>query len=128
MPLALADPARIRQIIANLLTNAHLYTEAGGRIHVGVEADRAWVRIVVADSGRRHDRSRARARLRALLPGASGDTAIPGTGLGLSIVKSLVDLHEGEIELESEPGRGTTFHVFIPAAIVPCGRRGRRWR
>ena len=51
LPLALADPARIRQIIANLLTNAHLYTEPGGRIHIGVEADRARVRIVIADSG-----------------------------------------------------------------------------
>src|ERR1700749_3668553 len=51
LPLALADPGRVRQVIHNLLTNAHLYTQDGGRIHVGVEADRAWVRIVVADSG-----------------------------------------------------------------------------
>src|SRR5207244_4075147 len=52
LPLALADPSRVRQIIANLLTNAHLYTEEGGRIHVGVEAERAWIQIVVADSGK----------------------------------------------------------------------------
>ena len=51
MPLALADPGRVRQIIANLLTNAHLYTEEGGRIHIGVEGDRARVQLVVADSG-----------------------------------------------------------------------------
>ena len=51
LPLALADPGRVRQIVANLLTNAHLYTPEGGRIHVGVEADRAWIQIVVADSG-----------------------------------------------------------------------------
>jgi signal transduction histidine kinase/DNA-binding response OmpR family regulator/HAMP domain-containing protein len=118
LPLAMADPGRIRQIVANLLTNAHSYTEEGGRIHVGVEADRAWVKIVVADSGvgmtsdeRRHVFDRFyRAR------GAAAAT--PGTGLGLSIVKSLVDLHEGQIEVESQPGRGTTFHVFIPAAVL----------
>jgi signal transduction histidine kinase/ActR/RegA family two-component response regulator/HAMP domain-containing protein len=118
LPMALADPGRIRQIIANLLTNAHLYTEDGGRIHIGVEADRAWVRIVVADSGigmTAVERERVFDRFyRAHASGAS----TPGTGLGLSIVKSLVDLHEGEVEVESEPGRGTTFHVLIPAAIV----------
>src|SRR5207302_5928600 len=51
LPLAHADPGRVRQIVANLLTNAHLYTEEGGRIHVGAEADRAWVQITVSDSG-----------------------------------------------------------------------------
>src|SRR6185437_6745621 len=51
LPLAMADPERIRQVIGNLLTNAHLYTGEGGRIHLGVEADRAWVRVVVADTG-----------------------------------------------------------------------------
>ena len=122
LPLADGDPSRIRQIIANLLTNAHLYTEPGGRIHIGVEADRAWVRIVVADSGLRHDRRGARARVRPLLSRRArerSDTA-PGTGLGLSIVQSLVALHDGRLELESEPGRGTTFHVFIPAAVTPA--------
>ncbi len=118
LPLAYADPGRVRQIIANLVTNAHMYTDEGGRIHVGVEADRAWVRIVVADSGvgmAPEERERIFDRFyRSRLAAASA----PGTGLGLSIVKSLVDLHEGQIEVESELGRGTTFHVFLPAAVV----------
>ncbi len=121
LPLALADPARIRQIIANLLTNAHLYTEAGGRIHIGVEADRARVRIVIADSGIGMTESERERAFERFFRARAGDESVPGTGLGLSIVKSLVDLHEGEIELESEPGRGTTFHVLIPAAVVPAG-------
>ena len=122
LPLADGDPARIRQIIANLLTNAHLYTEPGGRIHVGVEADRAWVRIVVADSGRgmtAEEREHAFERFYRGERGEHGE-APPGTGLGLSIVQSLVALHNGRLELESEPGRGTTFHVFIPAAVTPA--------
>ncbi len=118
LPLAVADPGRIRQVVANLLTNAHMYTDEGGRIHVGVEADRAWVKIVVADSGvgmTAEERERVFDRFYRAR-GASA--SVPGTGLGLSIVKSLVDLHEGKIEIESELGQGTTFHIFIPAAVV----------
>jgi signal transduction histidine kinase/ActR/RegA family two-component response regulator len=118
LPLAVADPGRIRQIIHNLLTNAHLYTEQGGRIHIGAEADRAWVRIVVADSGVGMD-AEVREHIFERFYRARGvNASIPGTGLGLSIVKSLVDLHGGQIEVESEPGRGTTFHVLIPAAVT----------
>jgi signal transduction histidine kinase len=118
LPLALADPGRIRQVIANLLTNAHLYTGDGGRIHVGVEADRAWVRIVVADSGVGMTAEETERVFDRFYRARSGSATAPGTGLGLSIVKSLVDLQGGEIEVESEPGRGTTFQVLIPAAIA----------
>ena len=68
-PPALADPGRVRQIVANLLTNAHLYTPEGGTIHIGVEPDRAWVQIVVEDSGVGMCRGGGRAYLRPLLPG-----------------------------------------------------------
>jgi signal transduction histidine kinase/FixJ family two-component response regulator len=124
LPLALADAGRVRQIVANLLTNAHLYTPEGGRLHVGVEPDRAWVQIVVEDSGlgmsedevgrvfERFYRGTA-----AVADGRPAGAASAGTGLGLSIVKSLVDLHEGRIEVDSEPGRGTAFKVLLPAAV-----------
>ncbi len=118
LPLALADAGRVRQIVANLLTNAHQYTSERGRIHIGVEPDRAWVQIVVADSGTgmtQEETERIFDRFYRL-PDASRATT--GTGLGLSIVKSLVDLHHGRIEVDSEPGRGTTFRVLLPAATV----------
>jgi signal transduction histidine kinase/DNA-binding response OmpR family regulator len=117
LPMALADPSRVRQIVANLLTNAHLYTPENGRIHVGVEADRAWVQIVVEDSGVGMTSEQAEHVFERFYRARGGGQSTPGTGLGLSIVKSLVDLHGGEIEVDSEPGRGTIFRVRLPTAM-----------
>jgi signal transduction histidine kinase len=121
LPLALADPGRVRQIIANLLTNAHQYTGAGGRIEVRAEADRAWVRLSVADSGVGMTREEVDRVFDRFHRGGHANAPSTGTGagsgLGLSIVKSLVELQHGEIEVESEPGRGTTFRVRLPVAV-----------
>jgi signal transduction histidine kinase/HAMP domain-containing protein len=124
LPLAFADPGRVRQIVANLVTNAHLYTADGGRIHVGVEPDRAWVQIVVQDSGVGMTEDETERVFERFYRGPDGGPSTPGTGLGLSIVKSLVDLHDGQIDVQSEPGRGTAFRVLLPAAI-PGAESGR---
>jgi signal transduction histidine kinase/DNA-binding response OmpR family regulator len=131
LPLADADAGRVRQVIGNLLTNAHLYTPSGGRIHVGAEADRAWVRIVVADSGVGMTQDEAAHVFDRFYRAASGSAAAAGTGLGLSIVQSLVALHGGEVGVASRPGAGTTFHVRLPVARLPSDDalelvRGRR--
>jgi signal transduction histidine kinase/CheY-like chemotaxis protein len=115
--LALADPDRIRQIVANLVTNAYLYTDEGGSIHVGVEPDRAWVKLVVEDTGMGMSAEQASRIFERFYRGREGATTSPGTGLGLSIVKSLVELHDGQIEVDTEPGRGTTFTVLLPAVV-----------
>jgi|SRR5579884_894711 len=132
LPLAYADPGRVRQIVANLLTNAHQYTGPNGRIHVGVESERAWVQIIVEDSGVGMSREEAERVFERFYRGSDGGQASPGTGLGLSIVKSLVELHDGEVAVDSEPGRGTVFYVRLPAAawledeaIAPEAVRGR---
>jgi signal transduction histidine kinase len=117
LPLAMADPSRVRQIVANLVTNAHLYTQEGGHIEVAVEPDRAWVQIKVSDSGIGMTEEETSRVFERFFRGGNGSAASPGTGLGLSIVKSLVDLHSGEVVVESELGRGTTFQVRLPAAI-----------
>ena len=124
LPLALADAGRVRQIVANLLTNAHLYTGEGGRIHVGVEAERAWVQIAVEDSGVGMTADQTERVFDRFYRGTNGAASGPGTGLGLSIVKSLVELHDGRIDVDSEPGRGTVFRVLLPAA-VPGPESGR---
>lgn len=112
LPRALADPVRVRQIVTNLLSNAHLYTDSGGRITVRAEARDGWLRLSVSDTGRgmsQDDVDRAFERF------VRRDDTAAGTGLGLSIVRSLVDLQGGKIHVDSTPGEGSTFTVELPA-------------
>ena len=114
LPVALADPARVRQIVTNLLTNANLYTAEGGRVTVSVGASGESVLLAVSDQGRGMSADQvSRAFDRFFRADGSRGT---GTGLGLSIVQSLVELHDGSIDIQSEMGRGTTVTVRLPRA------------
>ncbi|MBV9002380.1 MAG: response regulator, partial [Solirubrobacterales bacterium] len=117
LPPAMGDPGRVRQIVANLLTNAHLYTPEGGDIRVRVEPDRAWVQIVVEDSGVGMTQEEMERVFDRFYRAGNRSGSNPGTGLGLSIVKSLVDLHFGQVTVDSAPSRGTIFRVRLPVAI-----------
>ena len=117
LPLTLADAGRVRQIVANLLTNAHLYTPEGGRLHVGAEPDRAWVALTVADTGVGMSEDELQHVFERFYRSPDRARSTAGTGLGLSIVKSLVEMHRGHIEVESVPGAGTTFRVLLPSAL-----------
>ncbi len=126
---AYADPGRVRQIVANLVTNAHMYTPAEGTVDIALERRGETIQITVADSGIGMTPEQT-AHVFDRFYRATGQSS-PGTGLGLSIVKSLVDMHEGAIEVESEAGRGTTFRVRLPVAAeaepeVSHSVRGRR--
>jgi two-component system phosphate regulon sensor histidine kinase PhoR len=104
--------------LANLLVNAVRYTPAGGRI----DADWRWLDdgrgvLEVRDTGigiAREHLPRLTERFYRVDSGRS--RASGGTGLGLSIVKHVVQRHGGEIEIDSEPGRGSTFRLTLPAA------------
>jgi signal transduction histidine kinase len=113
---AFADPARIRQVVTNLVTNAHLYTDDEGTITVRLQGDGQATTITVADTGRGMAPEEARHVFDRFYRGSTDERKSPGTGLGLAIVKSLVDLHGGSIDVTSERGRGTTFTVRLPAA------------
>jgi signal transduction histidine kinase/DNA-binding response OmpR family regulator len=113
---ARADPRRLRQIVANLVTNAHQYTDDGGAIRVRVAPDRAWVQITVEDSGVGLTTEQTHRVFERFYRVRDGGSASQGTGLGLSIVKSLVDLQHGQIEVQSVPGRGSAFRVLLPAS------------
>ncbi len=115
-PAALADPARIRQVVTNLVTNAHLYTPENGSITLRLEGDAQKTTITVSDTGQGISPEEARRLFDRFFRGSTDERRSPGTGLGLSIVKSLVDLHGGTIDVQSTPGRGTTFTVRLPSA------------
>ncbi len=119
LPLVHADPARLAQILINLLSNAYKYTPEGGHIRVRAWLQDGHVHCAVSDTGvgiSPEDRARLFTKFFR-----SEDPAVqemPGTGLGLCIVRSLVELQGGEIEVESQPGRGTTFAFTVPVATT----------
>jgi signal transduction histidine kinase len=116
LPTAYGDPERLRQVLANLVSNAIKYTPNGGRITVRGDTRDGKVILEVEDTGigigpddlpRIFDRFfRAEDEF---------TQAVEGTGVGLSIVKSIVERHGGEVTVESQPGRGSTFRVILPA-------------
>ncbi len=114
----LADRRRLGQAISNLLSNASKYSEPETSISVRVSVRGRVLYIAIADQGigiSPEDQSRLFTPFfRTDNPAA---LSVPGTGLGLFLVKSLVELHEGEICVESEPGAGTTVRMEIPCVL-----------
>jgi two-component system, OmpR family, sensor histidine kinase BaeS len=124
-----ADASRLEQVVDNLLSNALRYTDAGGAVRLAVRAGRDAAALEVSDTGMgiapedqakvferfwRSDRSRSR--------------ATGGSGIGLAVVRELVEAHDGCVEVESSPGRGTRFRVTLPLLRrerVPSPIKGR---
>ncbi|RMF28194.1 MAG: response regulator, partial [Chloroflexi bacterium] len=117
LPPVWGDSARIIQVLTNLVSNAYQYTPPGGEITVEAERQGEMVLIRVRDTGigiAPQDQEKIFDRFfRADHPLVQ---EIRGTGLGLSIVKSLVEMHGGEIWVESELGQGSTFSFTLPIA------------
>jgi two-component system phosphate regulon sensor histidine kinase PhoR len=116
-PLAWADTRALEHVLLNLLDNAIKYTEAGGRIDIGVRRSGERVELAVADTGigiPSRDLPRIFERFYRVDRARTREAG--GSGLGLSLVKNLVELLGGEVRAESEPGRGSVFRVFLPAA------------
>jgi two-component system phosphate regulon sensor histidine kinase PhoR len=113
--VAWADAQACEQILSNLLDNAIKYTEPGGRIQIRLGGDERLVRVEVADTGvgiPERDLSRIFERFYRVDPARSRSQG--GTGLGLAIVKHLVQSQGGEIQVESQLGRGSTFSFSLP--------------
>lgn len=119
LPLVDADPARMKQILVNLLSNAFKFTPEGGLITLRIWAENGGISIAVADEGIGMEEDQIEA---ALQPFHQIDRSLArrfeGTGLGLSIAKSLVELHGGAISIKSAVGEGTVVTVFLPPARV----------
>ena len=117
--LVVADGTRLEQVAANLIDNAVKYTPAGEQVHVDVRAEADGARLSIRDTGP-GIRADELPRIWDRLFRGDSSRAERGLGLGLSLVKAVVEAHSGTVEVESEPGKGSTFTVVLPSA-----RRGR---
>lgn len=122
-PAVAGDEDRFSQVVWNLLSNALKFTPPGGEVTVGIRGEGGFVRLAVTDTGpgipaddlpyvfERFFRAR---RGEIPSPPAPGQPE-RGTGLGLAISQALARAHGGRIEVHSEPGRGSTFTLVLPA-------------
>ena len=111
----LADPGRVHQVIANLLSNALKFTPSGGAVQMTLSAVGGTARLEVIDSGpgiAPGDQPHVFDRLWRG-PGAA-DTV--GSGIGLAVAAELARAHRGSIEVASEPGKGSRFSLILPLA------------
>ncbi|HEX4612094.1 MAG TPA: ATP-binding protein [Urbifossiella sp.] len=123
LPPVAADPDRIGQALGNLLNNAVTYTPSGGRITLSAApAPGGRIELAVADTGVGIPAAYLPYVFERFfrVPGQSDPT---GTGLGLAIVKEIATAHGGDVTCASEPGRGTTFRVTLPAWAAGEGDR-----
>jgi PAS domain S-box-containing protein len=120
----LGDPGRLRQILLNLASNAVKFTEQG-EIYIKAEMDRAWghelrIDFTVQDTGIGISKEKQIKIFESFTQGDNSTTRrYGGTGLGTSISKQLVELMGGEIRIESEEGKGSTFSFSIPFQLDP---------
>ncbi len=119
LPLVEVEPDRIRQILVNLVTNAHEYSPERASIEVRARVVEAGVEISVSDNGPGIPPAQLEHIFERFVRGDAGLTQrVGGTGLGLAISKSLVELHGGTIAADSEVGRGSTFTIVLPTAAL----------
>ena len=110
LPKIRFDPDKIQKVITNVLTNAVEAVGENGRIQVGTTARNGWVSVSVADNGC------------GMTPEFINDslfrpfqtTKKKGIGIGMFLSKMVVEAHRGKIEVDSQPGKGTTFRVLLP--------------
>jgi signal transduction histidine kinase len=108
-----ADPQRLTQALVNLADNAVKQTEEGAEIEIGADVANGWARFWVWDGGPGLDEADRTAVFRRFARG-DGGKRYSGTGLGLAIVKAVAEAHGGRAEVDSKPGEGARFTVWVP--------------
>ena len=119
LPAALCDEARVYQIVCNLLSNAIKYTPRGGMLTLSATHgdEPGAVRVTVTDTGIGLTQDdQARLFTRFYRSPRAADLDAKGTGLGLYIARSIAELHGGRLWVDSQPGRGSAFHLVLPSA------------
>ncbi len=122
LPVIYADPERLAQALGNLVNNAFKYTPKGGTVSVsaGVEADEIWFRVSDTGPGiAPPDRAHI---FEPFYRGKTSRRFSQGLGLGLTIAHDLVTAHGGRIELDSTPGLGSRFTIYVPRSTDGSSR------
>ncbi len=110
-----ADPVKLRMVLDNLINNARKYTPRGGRIDVRAAQTDGKVKVEVADNGvgiHNSDLDKLFSKFSRVDNQLSAE--VGGSGLGLYLVKHIVNLHRGDVYVDSQPGQGSTFTVELP--------------
>ncbi len=120
LPLVWADPAKLNQILLNLITNGVKYTHENGTVSVEARPAGELVEIWITDTGigiAREDQDKVFQRFTQI--DSSATRSQGGTGLGLAIVRELVGLHGGTIRVQSKLGKGSSFIFTMPITSKP---------
>jgi signal transduction histidine kinase/ABC-type sugar transport system substrate-binding protein/AraC-like DNA-binding protein len=113
LPVILADPVRLRQILLNLLTNGDKYTTRG-QVTLGAEVEPPYMHFWVKDTGAGIPFDQQERIFEPFVTLEQNSRRREGIGLGLSITRRLIALHNGSLTLDSQPGQGSTFHFYLP--------------
>jgi signal transduction histidine kinase len=112
------DPSWLERLILNLVDNAIKFTPTAGIITVRVSQDGERAHLAVHDTGIGiTPELRPHIFERFFRADPARSSVVDGVGLGLSLAKWIVDRHHGRIAVDSQPGRGSTFTVFLPLAV-----------
>ena len=126
LPKLMGDIRGVNQILINLLTNAIKFTPVGGRVVVSAARNAEGAMVVsVKDNGPGIPANEINSALDSFGRGSlATKQAVDGAGLGLPIVKGLMDLHGGDVAINSKEGEGTEILITFPARRVLTGPRG----
>jgi DNA-binding response OmpR family regulator/nitrogen-specific signal transduction histidine kinase len=111
------DGGKIEEVVLNLLSNAFRYTPKGGKVSLQIKEDpnREHISISVSDTGTGIPDQELHHIFDRFYQASNANTEdVTGTGIGLALVKELVELHKGNVTVQSEVGRGTTFEILLP--------------
>jgi hypothetical protein len=114
-----ADAVRLKQVFLNLLSNAVKYNREGGKVSINSTLDgQGLVSISITDTGLGISMDRLGELFKPFNRLGAEFTSIEGTGIGLVITKRLLDLMQGELEVDSNPGEGSTFPLLILIRLI----------